>query len=180
MKNYTITKDQILELENGFTLPKLKEWFPDVFEVKLEVGKWYKDGIVGNFMFCFQGIYSNSNASNAYGFTLSGKWYENLGVNKESAYFEATEQEVFEALKNEAVKRGFKEGVYIDKLLPFNMGTDKIGFDKNQLESDKFYLHSGGLFCGNLMLMNHKGVWAEIIPTLTKKEAEEKLNCKIV
>jgi hypothetical protein len=34
---YTITKEQLLELENGFTLPKLKQWFPDVFDVKKQM-----------------------------------------------------------------------------------------------------------------------------------------------
>jgi len=34
---YTITKEQLLELENGFTLPKLKKWFSDVFDVKKQM-----------------------------------------------------------------------------------------------------------------------------------------------
>ena len=34
--SFSITKDQLRQL----TDPKIKEWFPEVFEVKLEVGKW--------------------------------------------------------------------------------------------------------------------------------------------
>ena len=39
--SFSITKDQLRQL----TDPKVKEWFPEVFEVKLEVGKWYKSDI---------------------------------------------------------------------------------------------------------------------------------------
>jgi len=38
--NYEITEEQIKELAKGNA--KVKNWFPEVFETKLEVGKWYK------------------------------------------------------------------------------------------------------------------------------------------
>lgn len=46
MKNYSITKQQVLQLEN-FILKEnvnknLRIWFPDAFKKELEVGKWYK------------------------------------------------------------------------------------------------------------------------------------------
>ena len=40
---YEITKEQILSLYmGGGNEGKFKEWFPEVFETVLEVGKWYK------------------------------------------------------------------------------------------------------------------------------------------
>lgn len=155
MKKYEITKEQILELENGFTLPKLKQWFPEAFKNELKVGKWYKENKENNFMFCFQGIYSRYESSKAYGFTLSGKWYENLGVDKESTYFEATEQEVKTALENEAVKRGFKKGV-----------TFKSLDNKHcTLEGTSFLFKKNTLYAtdGFKDIIFKNGVWATII-----------------
>jgi hypothetical protein len=167
---YTITKEQLLELENGFTLPKLKKWFPDVFEVKLEVGKWYK-WKNGKALFNYQ------KDGKIYGF-LYGKWHitdywtwEDLKNIKE-----ATEQEVFEALKNEAVKRGFKEGVMFKSVEKNIDGKDIINFGSM---GNNIYFSKNTLFNSRGYIFNF-GKWAEIIKTLTKKEAEEKLNCKIV
>lgn len=181
MEKYEITKEQILELENGFTLPKLKEWFPEAFETKLQVGKWYifntVDDNTKQVLFITE---IKGNEVYFYGVDEYSKWRNSDWYSKSHKWIEATEQEVKTALVNEAVKRGFKKGLFIDKLLPFNMGTDKEGIDKKQLESNDFYLSNDRFFCGNLMLMSHDGQWATIIPTLTKKEAEEKLGVKII
>jgi len=93
----------------------------------------------------------------------------------------ATEQEVFEALKNEAVKR-YKVGDNLINMFGFFKGSGN-----NMIFSGSdFCIDSDGSFCAKstncywLRIMDKKGKWAEIIPTLTKKEAEEKLNCKII
>jgi hypothetical protein len=165
---YTITKEQILELENGFTLPKLKQWFPDVFEVKLEAGKWYwrdEDELA---------VYNNGKSTYGFlkGFFICDMLFS-FGIGRK-----ATEQEVFKALKNEAVKRGFVEGVYIKK-----SGINKDFNHLNKPISGKFYLNKIDFTLDSdngFGYIFKNGKWAEIIPTITKKEAEDKLNCKIV
>jgi len=184
---YTITKEQLLELENGFTLPKLKEWFPDVFEVKLEDGKWYKVEDLTNGSLGFNGLGQYTLEKNRHGLCDDDKgfnfkqadgtiWRTN-GKIKES-----TEQEVFEALKNEAVKRGFKEGAYAKRTqeMLYERGTP-IAKEEVLIENNVFIFSLEENYIsidGRVIFSN--GKWAEIIPTLTKKEAEEKLNCKIV
>jgi len=169
---YTITKEQLLELENGFTLPKLKQWFPDVFDVKLEVGKWH-------YQTDSKALVNFQSGTSGYGFDFNGKWNDLTNHWSFKSHAEewrlATEQEVFEALKNEAVKN-YKIGQYIfdewSRIQAPIERLDKFDFSYNTL----FVLNNNNsktaLFCN--------GKWAEIIPTLTKKEAEEKLNCKIV
>lgn len=168
-QTYTITKEQLLELENGFTLPKLKKWFPDVFEVKLEAGEWYwrdEDELA---------VYNDGN--DTYGF-VDGDFIHGMcfsaGIGRK-----ATEQEVFEVLKNEAVKRGFKEGVYVNNSNIYDSKFENYCMEKGIIKySNKeliLYISKSEHYC-----FFRNGVWAEIIPTLTKKEAEEKLNCKIV
>jgi len=171
---YTITKEQLLELENGFTLPKLKQWFPDVFEVKLEVGKWYKvkNLTKGSLGFDGLGQYTLEEHQNGlcdYDEGFNFKQADSIIWRTNGKITEATEQEIFEALKNEAVKRGFKEGVCVK-------GMDSG--DSCMLSSRKSLDYDGALNFGYDIFRN--GVWAEIIQTLTKKEAEEKLNCKII
>jgi|GEM_PF-4426498 len=42
MAQYTITEEQIMSIAEGGGKKKIKEMFPQVFNTKLEVGKWYK------------------------------------------------------------------------------------------------------------------------------------------
>ena len=73
-------------------------------------------------------------------------------------------------LIKEAKKRGFKEGVYykVDNGTDYrNRCNKEFNYDRNRLFSNGWALFS-------------EGSWAEIIPTMTKQEAEEKFNCKIV
>lgn len=171
---YTIIKEQLLELENGFTLPKLKEWFPDVFEVKLEVGKWYKSKDSKLLYFILE--IKDRNNINAYGFDAEGiynKSESNYEWGTTNNYTEATEQEVFEALKNEAVKRGFNSDI------PIHIKSRNAYSYLAKPSNSDFFFKNNCLYLWEIKIFN-KGIWAEIIPTLTKKEAEKKLNCKIV
>lgn len=84
----------------------------------------------------------------------------------------ATTEEATEALKNEAVKRGYKEGVYIKypwfEKYNLNNETYKPNFEGDTyLEDESFYYKS--------VRVMRDGIWAEIIPTKTIKEAEELL-----
>ena len=50
-KTFSITRDQILKLENGFTTENLSKWFPEVFQVetitKSEAEKLLNKKIIG-------------------------------------------------------------------------------------------------------------------------------------
>lgn len=159
---YTITKEQLRQL----TDPVVKEWFPEVFKTDLEVGKWY-------FQTDSKALINFQGGKSGYGFCANGNWNDlsNYWSFKEyrHEWREATKQEVFETLKNEAVRRGFKEEFYFKCLKNGNIiSCDGLfGFSKNTLYSNR-----GVVF--------YNGQWAEIIPTLTKEEAEEKFNVKII
>jgi hypothetical protein len=179
MKNYGITEEQIKQLAKGNA--KVKEWFPEVFETKLEIGKWYKDLDNGKFLFCFQGGYGNSDTHGLnYGFNSQNKFRETLGVHKRDVYTPATDSEVLEALTNEAIKRRFKEGVCINDL--YCGGTVFISGNKYDYEEVPYTPYAGEMALrdsdGNILFVN--GQWAEIIKTYTKEEAEKLLDAKII
>ena len=160
---FSITKEQLRQL----TDPKVKEWFPEVFKVKLEVGKWYKSKIG---LFCITKI--ENNTANAYGFH-NGIWKDKgrFTLNVAENDVEATKKEVFEALKNEAVKRGLVEGTYFKSSISgYDYEFTNIRFTES---FDMVWSENGGVIFDN-------GVWTTILQTITKSEAEKMLNRKII
>jgi hypothetical protein len=167
MKNYEITKEQIKQLAKGNA--KVKEWFPEVFETKLEIGKWY------HYIGC---LLVWNNGKTTYGFNTK-EFRDNFSFSCEDAV-PATDSEVLEALTNEAIKRGFKEGVCINDL--YCGGTVFISGNKYDYEEVPYTPYAGEMALrdsdGNILFIN--GQWAEIIKTYTKEEAEKLLNAKII
>ena len=172
-ETFEITKETIVKY-------KMKDEFPEVFEVKLEVGKWYKRPH-GKALFFIVGD-PKITPFEVYGFDMEGNW---MNLEKARTFpdyeIEATEQEVFEALKNEAVKRGFKEGVYITPM--YSDGKDYFP-DENIINKPlNFHLKvsilevDGGDDRYRIFV---NGKWATILKTKTKEEAEKLLNCKII
>lgn len=179
---YSITKEQILEFvewgNNADAKKVREEWFPEVFETKLEVGKWYKSLSEYGSLFEYLG------KSKARGFFQGDQWTDEWEWIKSIKIRESTEQEVKTALENEAIKRGFgKIGIVFNSLNNDECISDIEGFDfwnlkkyQDSEDSNKFNIsvcESGGVIF-------RQGIWATIIPTLTKKEAEEKLGVKII
>lgn len=178
-----ISKEQILELSELFgndnssklrsrLTETLKEWFPKVFKEELEVEKWYKDNY--DRLIYITKIIDEENCR-AYGFGCRGSYFED---KENSSYWEingyetgATNEEVETALINEAVKRGFKEGVYFDSP---NKTTKDYVSEKLNYNSSHNSLYTDGIAVFN------RGIWATIIPTITKEEAEKKLGVKII
>ena len=181
---YSLTKDQLRQL----TDPKVKEWFPEVFKVNLEVGKWYnriwKDGdrdlflisdFIDNKFFIGEFFRNNERIEEGVGYRFKNE--------KDERYFqfEATNEEVFEALKIEAVRRGFVEGVRITPM--FYNGKDYYP-DKNIISRPLNFKLKGNVFVvdgGNdeyRIFVN--GKWATLVKTITKSEAEKLLNKKII
>ena len=172
-ETFEITKETIIKY-------KMKDEFPEVFEVKLEVGKWYKRPH-GKALFFIVGD-PKITPFEVYGFDMEGNW---MNLEKARTFpdyeIEATEQEVFEALKNEAVKRGFKEGVYITPM--YSDGKDYYP-DENIISRPLNFKLKGNIFEVDGGIDEYRifvnGKWATILKTKTKEEAEKLLGVKII
>lgn len=164
---YEITKEQIKQLSSQDQIVEeyLEEWFP---EAKLEIGNWYigEEGALAFFNGYNKDCYGIHYTG---GFHSNAKWFYGQNKDWENKLRPATESEVFEALKKEAVKIGFVDGV--EYLSPtsniHNIFRGKFEFDFNR----------DIIFSGGVAIFN-KGKWAKIIKekTLSKSEAEAKLN----
>lgn len=176
---YELTEGLIKELHQratSFLKEKIEEQVPELFENKLEVGKWYIDKRSGH-LFCCTEIGSSILG---YGISQAGWFTDDIG----DIYFnhlEATKEEVEEALIKEAKKRGFKEGV---KVMELNNNKETLtsgGFHSTSIgwlshKSDCKYDEDGAIIFGD-------GKWAEIITEpikeVTIEEIQEKYGCKI-
>lgn len=173
---YVITESQINEIKNTLHVEKidylLDKWFPNASKggrVELEVGKFYKHKEYPKFL-----TFINSDFTR-YGFDVDGNWFDNAAMLIASVgYSEATPEEITEALTKEAVNR-YKVGDYFKNLIGGNEleieGLDfKYGWEgRNTVHEEN---SEGILF--------EDGVWAEIIPTISKEDAEKELGKKIL
>jgi hypothetical protein len=129
---------------------KIETEFPKMFKKdKLAVGKWYKSN---GFLRKFEGKFGNSSV---FGFKKDGSYYSSLGFHEEDEHILATDEEVSEALIEEAKRRGYKNGNY-----------KCISGLKTYEVKDSFFLDQGELWMGKSGLSNQvfeNGVWAEII-----------------
>ena len=162
-----IDKDLILKIADKCPSCKddLKKEFPSVFEVKLEVGKWYKfrTGTLG----FFKGINVIS-----YGFHIDNnewfddqRWFFEGNKNDYCNCVLATPSEILSALQKEAEKRGLVEGATIKN----HQGTFKLG-KLDIVYSEKY---NNGIWTrqgkdGIWLFIN--GTWATPIQTVTQKE----------
>lgn len=176
---YEITKEQLQELAKGNA--KVERWFPEAFKTKWDIGKWYKSKNYEKVLFFLESI--SNGGVNGYGLNYVGDWVnskENFANVKDfQSVYLATESEVLEALKKEAVKIGFFEGVYIkaDWIMTGN------NISKSPISKGKFRLDNNGDFDyspinGTTYTLFRKGKWAIPIKekTLSKSEAEAKIN----
>ena len=178
-KTFSITESQINEYSKErenclITQHVLRELFPEAFksEIKLEVGKWYKKKDFGMFKFCFNGEYGQHSQ---YGFNREGEWSNMLGIYEDEEYLELREQEVFEALKNEAVKRGFVGDVCFAPANAFDDMIVNIGLGERYC----FVKSENKLLINNYACF-YKGKWASLVESITLSEAEQQLGKKII
>lgn len=172
---FTITKEQILELSNinAVVKERLNESFPEAFKTELKAGKWYKY-TNGNIIYWSK--IGHDGTLYGYGF-MSGQFkvYE----DENSAYclcnsvaakylIEATDKEVEEALIAEAKKRGYKEGVRVKN----HQGENTL----HELDIEFMNRRPNGIFnkqdAGVWIFMD--GIWAEILPEEKKVITKEK------
>jgi hypothetical protein len=172
-----ITKEQVLDIYgttgNLYLHSKLEKWFPEAFKVELEVGKVFKGE--ENIMVYITDVKSNNEVA-GYGFMKDGKWSKNKkpypwGFN--AGITEATTAEWHDALIAEAKKRGYKNGNYECLYMPGC--TEEVSNDFF-IENQELWI--GDLNTGNMIFKD--GVWAKIIKTFSKEEAEKLLGGKII
>ena len=157
MKKYELTQEQINQLaEKKHAKELLKEFIPEAFENELEVGKWY---ISEHYLVYYLGNYKCNRIK-----LSDGEWIENVRHSLSGhlkSYRLATEEEVREALINEAKKRWFNNvGELTLKLvdgLLFKKGDFRTGYNKfiYNYVRNTLYLDGVEIFID--------GKWAEII-----------------
>lgn len=180
---FVITKEQIIEVhKTAYPLVQkwIEEWFPEAFKkdkIELVVGKWYIDKFKR--LFVPTEIIDKENCL-GYGFGCIHDRFlnpKNSPWEINGSEREATTEEITEALTKEAVKRGFISGCF-HTITNGSKGEIK----KLPVENEARYGYS---VADNKLLLNNwsifeNGKWAEIIPTITKEEAEKELGKKIV
>lgn len=192
-KTYSITESQIKELSetwgndnstrlrSGLT-QKLKELFPDVLKTELEYGKWIVDDCAPNWIMFFV------SPTERYGIADKGNWHEDKDNDNISHCLNmkgnryATEQEVTEALTKEAVKRGFKEGVWFYGL--YGNGKRYNNLNKINNNHSNFFMFDGNLCIGDkddYFRIFVNGIWSEIINVkeMNQSQIEKELGYKI-
>ncbi len=158
-----ITKEQI---KQAYENPeKLKELFPDAFEIEHEVGKWYK-GVRS--LFC---VTSVNKYGNLYGYGFFGGIFENYtdkngvlcacNIHSKKQLKEAIPKKVEQALINEAKKRGL---IDIGDISIKNI-DDKIrekGYYATIHNYYNYYADADVLKL-DCVTIYEKGKWAEVI-----------------
>lgn len=148
----------------------LKEAFSGVFKTVLETGVWYysktKNGT-------FENLFRTDEGVNCYGF--ENKKYvncNNINYLTKNNLRPATNEEVLEALSNEAVKRGYRNGVLL------------ISCESVEMKPYGQFVYCGKtnrLYFGGATIMKN-GQWATIIQPkqMTIQEIEKEFNIQVV
>lgn len=143
-----------------------------------EMNKWHKS--FRGHLYFFKEVIGNNKYIESYGFNSDGKWSDSTHRDYDalSKYEPATDQEVTEALKGYAEKKGYEDGNYNCMLTVTHTHLFK-GLGKPVFE---FYAKENRLVIGaentkkrNVIFDN--GKWATIIekPTYTHAQLEKKL-----
>lgn len=157
MKKYEVSERFIREAY-GEACAKLKakieNEFPDLFEVKLEVGKWYKNLTLEGSYMLYSG-FTDGRYYNSIGVSSNGIWHDLGCWSIDDGYALATKKEIESMLWKEAEKRGIDKDTKIvshaDNNVPCNDsdGGYSIGYYH---ESDRLWNSRGCIY--------HKGKWA--------------------
>ena len=151
----------------------IEKEFPKLFK-KEEINGWYKDKKEkGWCVFLENGIMKH-------GFDSFGDWFEGQRYNYQLGFddYKATDKEVEEALIKEAKKRGFKEGVTVDKVNLSNDYNPNNKLKENTINTNEL-LSLGYLWVSSILIYDN-GKWATIVETITKEQAEKELGKTIL
>ncbi len=167
MKTVEVSVDFIKEAHQSACAnwkQRIEKELPDLFN-KLEVGKWLKTKLESNNRWL---VYVNNDCS-FYGFNSAGKWFDCqktiYNPIEDTNNYYATEEEVKTALINEAVKRGFVDGVKYKSLKVENYTCN----ENTELDCTEFLLNDNCL-CSSYGVFFDNGKWATLITEPTEKE----------
>lgn len=130
---------------------------------ELEVGKWYKRPHC-KALFCVVGN-PKEEPFEVYGFDDEGEWMIKLPIQTfpvqtfKDGEVEAFKEEVEGALIIEAERRGFKQGVKVNRGMFPDIINDTVILQSN---NNKYIINEDSLEIGFYTIYN-KGIWAEII-----------------
>ena len=164
MKKVEVSVDFIKEAHQSACAnwkQRIENELPDLFN-KLEFNRWLKDDYFPNWL----GFYDGK--GKFYGLDLNGKWVEietKNTPNTDGRNRYATEEEVKTALVNEAVKRGFVDGVKYKSLKVENYTCN----ENTELDCTEFHLNDNCL-CSGYGVFFDNGKWATLITEPTEKE----------
>lgn len=175
-----ITKEQIVQLDKGET--SVRELFPEVFETKLEVRKWYNANYKNDkYLVLIKD--TDKEKINTFGFiSKEGKEYAGdypFSKNYDYNWTPATKEEVETALINEAKKRGFNNidtlSIKVPNLKIYPKGFFARGFNTFEFDFEQNVLEFSGV------PIFDNGTWAEIIKPkqMTKEEIEKEIGYEI-
>ena len=161
MKTFELTQEQINQLaEKKHAKELLQQFIPEAFETKLEVGKWYKlkdNPKILALYDCFK-----HHRPYAYIFNEKGDYQYRVEFSlfeSPTSWELATEEEVSEALINEAKKRGFNN---IGNLKIKNIhGGISNGY--STINNDFYYDYISNTLQLDGGIIFKDGKWAEII-----------------
>lgn len=139
-------------------------------QITNSLGKFYTGWIKVKYIGDENYLGYSENGIIKYGISSDGEWFEGNDGTISSDDYKASPKSIQAALTKEALKRGFVDGAHYQwEYCPLRKvnGND--------------FIFEGGVFRINgFSIMDSEGKWAEIIKTITKEEAEKKLNCKII
>ena len=169
MKTFELTQEQINQLaEKKHAKELLQQFIPEAFKTELEVGRWYKlkdNPKILALYDCFK-----HHRPYVYIFNEKGdyEYRVEFSLFELPTYWElATEEEVSEALINEAKKRGYKEGVRCQFGLIKEIRTIETNDFEFKLEYNTLVIKRKD---GNSDIIFRNGKWNEIIEEEPTKE----------
>lgn len=176
-KEFKITEEEIRQihavLHDGntpiFDKQSFEKMFPEAFkEDKKELPKYFTGWLKSSNTEDEQWLGYSVEGTVKYGIDSNGYWFCGNDAKIECGDYEASEQEVTEALTKEAVKRGYKNGNH--------RCLDSSITEKNV--ADMYEFKEGLLWYGNIASANcvfKNGKWAEVSETIAKEQAEKEL-----
>jgi len=158
----------------------IEKEFPKLFKKDaLEAGKWYKYPDVKNWKLLITD--NTKGKEKGVGFNCSEIWMKDWltdGSNELSSLIPCSDKEVEQALIKEAEKRGFKEGVRVDKVNLSDDCNPNNRLKNNNINTNELFSH-GFLWVSSILIYDN-GKWATIVETITKEQAEKELGKTIL
>lgn len=179
MEKFEVSKEFILEAYGAACegwQEKLKAKFPEAFRGLFDKGKWYINAKNLKAMFFYNGAtITDKGCGVGHGFMGCGGWTNDFYLYKFDVekYRLATPEEIKSHLIKEAERRGFKKGVKVDRSCFKNVKSWHVSRGTADVYSDGWhYADDDSLMIGGYGIY-HKGVWAEIIPSVKELTMQE-------